>query len=584
MSIGFARADARGRGTAMSFGRMSFGALLVLAASLVVTACSAEQSGSPVEGETVAQTDAPATTLAVGVRPDPDNVLRATVEFSTDDAVRPEVTVTDPDGRGMRIVPSELGSGDHHIPLLGLRAATSFDVEVVAGEASGTTSFRTGDLPDDLPPLDLAAAEPQAMTPGLTLFDAIPLSPGSGGGPSDDGYLLVVDAAGEVVWYHRQTHSIQDVRRAGNGDLLFVHFETGVRRIDPVDGDMTEWSGATALDDATADAHGRPYAGDEAIRVDTDQMHHEVIELPNGNLMTLSREMRTIDGFPDPICDHSEDGFDGSYQVVADTVVEFAPDTGDVVNEWSLFDLIDPLEELDAVRAPEFCSPYLEDVYPGEQARDWTHANAVVLDEARNAVLVSVRHLDQIVAIRYRDDADGSAGELLWRLGEGGDFTLENGEWFLHQHAPQVLEDGSVMIYDNGNNRPGTSLDDPDALPYSRAVRYEVDTESMTARQVWEHRLDAPGEAVYAPFVGDADAVGETVLITHGGLLDPPAHSPQEEGVLPWARIVEVDVDTDRVVFDLRMKDPAGEDGWIIYRAERIPTIYPPGYEVEVLD
>jgi hypothetical protein len=188
-------------------------------------------------------------------------------------------------------------------------------------------------------------------------------------------------------------------------------------------------------------------------------------------------------------------------------------------------------------------------------------------------------------AIRYADDDSGPAGELLWRLGENGDFTLEEGEWFLHQHAPQVLDDGSILLYDNGNERPGTSLDDPDHLPYSRAVRYELDTETFTARQVWEHRLDTPGKAVYAPFVGDADLLsGDTVLVTHGGQLDPPAHTPQQEGVTAWGEIVEVDYATGDVVFQLQMKDPSRETSWIIYRAERIDSLLPDGYLVEEID
>lgn len=138
------------------------------------------------------------------------------------------------------------------------------------------------------------------------------------------------------------------------------------------------------------------------------------------------------------------------------------------------------------------------------------------------------------------------------------------------------------MIYDNGNERPSTSLDDPENLPYSRAVQYAIDVEEGTATQIWEHRADAPGEAVYAPFVGDADMLeAGTVLITHGGLLDPPAHTPAAEGVIPWARIIEVDYDTGDILFDLHVKDPDRETGWIVYRAERISTMYPPEYDLE---
>lgn len=537
---------------------------------LLVVACQAPARETPSES-----------VLRVGTQLESDNPLQARAMFTTEALVSPTMTVKDEQGRGMRIVSTEPASGAHDIPLLGLRPDTTYTVEVEADGATGSTNLLTGGLPDDLPPI-VVESEPDRMSPGLTLFNAIPLNFGAESEATEDGYLIAVDDEGEVVWFYRQTHSIQDVRQSTDGQLLFINHETGARKLDPTDGSVIEWSGTTGLDDVPQDGHGRSYAGDGAIRVDTEQMHHEIIELPNGNLMTLSREVRSVEGFPEPICDDGDE-FTGSYDVVGDTIVEFRPDDGEIVAEWSLFDLARPLDDLSRIRPSEFCSNYLSDLYPGIMARDWTHANGVVLDAERNAVLVSVRHLDQVWAIRYADDDSGPAGELLWRLGENGDFTLEDGEWFLHQHATEVLADGSIMLYDNGNERPGTSLDDPDRLPYSRAVQYEIDTERFVARQVWEHRADSPGEAVYAPFLGDADLLeGGTVLITHGGQLDPPAHMPGE-GVVAWGRVIEVDYDTGEIVFDVRMKDPKGEAGWIIYRAERIDSIYPPTFTVEML-
>jgi hypothetical protein len=533
---------------------------------------------------TVSATEVVTDETDLGVRASlaPHNGLQGVVELTTTNPTRAVITVVDTEGEGLELTSPELAPGTHTIPIVGLHPDTDYTIEVEADGRIDSGLLTTGSLPEDLPPMDVLVSEPDRMSLGITLFDAIPL-PSETRGEAEDGYLLAVDSEGRVVWYHRQTHSIQDVRRTQDGNLVFIHHETGIRMLDPTDGTFIEWSGTAGLETASTDEFGRAYAGPDAIPVDTEQMHHEVIELPNGNLMTLSREIRTIDGFPEAICD--EEDFDGSYEIATDTIVEFEPETGEVVREWSLLDMVDPLDDLARIRPSEFCSGYLTPVYPDAAARDWTHANAVLFDAARNAVLVSVRHLDQVLAIRYADDDSGPAGELMWRLGENGDFTLEEGEWFLHQHAPQVLDDGSILLYDNGNERPGTSLDDPDHLPYSRAVRYELDTETFTARQVWEHRLDTPGKAVYAPFVGDADLLsGDTVLVTHGGQLDPPAHTPQQEGVTAWGEIVEVDYATGDVVFQLQMKDPSRETSWIIYRAERIDSLLPDGYLVEEID
>jgi hypothetical protein len=188
--------------------------------------------------------------------------------------------------------------------------------------------------------------------------------------------------------------------------------------------------------------------------------------------------------------------------------------------------------------------------------RDWTHANALALDESTNTLYVSLRHLDSVVALRYQEDDEGPAGELLWELGDQGTIELTSGEFTSHQHAVEVLGDGELLIYDNGNGK---------APPYSRAVIYRVDADAGTAEQVWEHRDTTPdGQSVFTPFLGDVDLlVNGNVLVTHGG-------ASAAFGQL-LARIVEVDFESDEIVWDLSV----GSDGvWAIYRAERYDSMY----------
>ncbi len=533
----------------------------------------------------------------VDVVRDPDNPLRGELRAQASEPATLTAELRSTDGRGFRISPPGGPSTDHRVPLLGLAPDREYTVilELTPGGTGTTTSvdagaLRTGPLPDDFPPVEVVKAgareetvEARSPGDGLTLFDLGWRPPQGEGHARDHGYLVAVDGRGDIVWYHGAEQSIQDARRTEDGTLLFIYNETGVREVSPTGDLVREWSGTTGLETAPEDDLGRRIVGDDPIRVETDQMHHEVGVLPNGNLITLSREIRSVE-YPDAVCDDEED-FDGTYEVGGDTVVEFDPDTGEVVKEFSLFDVLDPVDNLDRTMTYEFCSQYLDSVYPDRDARDWTHANAVVLDEDHNALILSLRHTDSLVALRYTDDADGPAGELLWTLGEDGDFELAgDGEWFFHQHSPEIQPDGSILLYDNGNERPGTSLEDGDRPPYSRAVRYRLDLDEGSARQVWEHRAGPGEELPYAPYVGDADRTGDdTVLITHGGLLEPPSHSPVTPGVQAWGRIIEVETSDDEPLLDIRIKDPDPEMGWRAYRAERIPSIYPSGYTVEPL-
>jgi hypothetical protein len=132
-------------------------------------------------------------------------------------------------------------------------------------------------------------------------------------------------------------------------------------------------------------------------------------------------------------------------------------------------------------------------LYESIDFRDWTHANAVVYDEQRDAIIISSRHTDQVLALDQLDDT-GAQASVRWILGTQGTIPVD-GELPYHQHAVELQDDGSIMLYDNGNLRPGTELDSVENPPYSRAVLYSVDDSSAdpadwSATQVWEHRID----------------------------------------------------------------------------------------------
>ena len=78
---------------------------------------------------------------------------------------------------------------------------------------------------------------------------------------------------------------------------------------------------------------------------------------------------------------------------------------------------------------------------------------------------------------------------------------------FYHQHHAQMLPNGHILLFDNGNFRP-----DNQGGRYSRALELELDFNTMQARKVWEYR-NKPD--LYASAVGSAVRLenGNTVLI-----------------------------------------------------------------------
>lgn len=543
--------------------RAIVGIRALLAAGVAAASCTA--GGSPGGADLLTSID-----IAAG----PSSVLSAVVTVRSAVPVRVSVVAR---GGGDQVTTPSTDDLDtrHEVPLVGMRAETTHTVTVRAVDRSGKQDTRqvgeltTGALPDDLPALDVDS-DPTRMARGITLLNLTPWGEDRSG---PGGYVVAVDEEGEVVWYYASDQGITDVSPTARGTLLVSVGDVGIREVDVLGNTVREFGTRVATEYVQRDLNGVLLTTEDTVPIGIDSAHHELYELANGNLITLSTEPLVLDqSDATGLCPENP-----STSIVADVVVELTP-AGEVVREWHLTDVFDPTSR----PGTEMCQQAImlappSWFYPDRtQIRDWTHANAAVV-MADNILLVSLRHLDAVVALRYDDDDEGQAGELLWELGPTGTLDLVgNGAWSYHQHAPEPDDDGTILLYDNGNRRPGTVSGGGTEPNYSRAVLYRVDSAAGTVRQLWEHRLEsADGTPVYAPFLGDTDRLRNgNVLVTHGGASD-------QNNVL-YARLVEVVPDGASggdVVFDLTVGDGT-DGGWTVYRAERVPTLYFTGHDL----
>ena len=112
---------------------------------------------------------------------------------------------------------------------------------------------------------------------------------------------------------------------------------------------------------------------------------------------------------------------------------------------------------------------------------------------------------------------------------------------------------------------------------YSRIVEFAVDEEAMNVEQVWTY-AGSTDESFYSGYLSDADWLPITgnILVTDG------ARETNDDGVNAdgedanyWARIVEVThTEPAEIVYEVHLKD-GGNGNWHIYRAERLPSLYP---------
>src|SRR5258708_8971797 len=132
---------------------------------------------------------------------------------------------------------------------------------------------------------------------------------------------------------------------------------------------------------------------------------------------------------------------------------------------------------------------------------DWTYSNAMLYNSDDGSLLLSVRNQNWVIDIDYQNG--GGSGDILWEVGDEGDFNLatssDSADWFYAEHFPSfVNHNGSQMtlaLFDNGNDRvtdsQGTVCGTPNAAAcYSRATILQLDRSTMQAQLLWQ---DLPG-------------------------------------------------------------------------------------------
>ena len=569
----------------------------VIVAGLVIASCSDSSTDDssdpgPTNLDATDTTSAGDTTeVSVTIEPSANIGLVASVRIEADEAVRAQVSATS-DGHVVETPLTAAATNDADVAIVGMRPDRTYALDVQVFDdndelvATFDEEFTTDPLPEWIVDQDITI-DAERSSPGYTIVEFDPQLPDED--PAFTQYVAAYDNEGEVIWYYTNFGTLGGVEQSANGTLLMHYWPFGVREVN-VNGDVVnQWRpqasdvGAGEIDDSAliagvdpdqvdlfgADFVDRP--GDapalpvRADWVDLTSFHHENWPMPNGNVLSMSTTNHDVTAAQrETLCPGDPEEFD----IISDVIVEHEPD-GRVVRTWDLWDAIDVME------FPGSSMCINDDLFAEPEHRDWTHANSVIYDEGRDAIVISSRHTDQIIALDHLDD-EGPQSSIRWIIGAGATMPFD-GDLPYHQHAVEVLDDGAYVLFDNGNGRPGTSPDDPDNLPYSRAVIYDVDDSSddpadWSASERWEFRIDGDdGTPVYTSFIGDADVLANgNVLITFGGRGTFPPTPEDPLGAL----IVEV-VPSGNSDGDIVMRlDTMGSQPTTVYRTERLETFY----------
>ncbi|MHA1221799.1 MAG: aryl-sulfate sulfotransferase, partial [Candidatus Heimdallarchaeaceae archaeon] len=205
----------------------------------------------------------------------------------------------------------------------------------------------------------------------------------------------------------------------------------------------------------------------------------------------------------------------------------------------------------DFIPFSQWC-PFQDLEYEGKA--DVTHANSLVYDEDYDVIYFNCRNTNTFYKI------DHKTGNLLWSLGEYGDFTLRDyygkikDSLFYHAHAIEKVSENTFILFDNDEHNQTNNLNHR-----SRIIEITIDEKSMTANVTWQYT--APKD-YHSAWWGDADRLPNMNRLgtfgTHG----------HEGNTKIGARLVEVNNEGD-IVWQMYFPKQ-GEVAGGVYQMERV--------------
>ena len=277
---------------------------------------------------------------------------------------------------------------------------------------------------------------------------------------------------------------------------------------------------------------------------------HELQQLPNGNYMGFVHEFK--DG-PIPLGNWTNqfqsigyiaDGITNEIDWVGQNLVEIDSSNNQVVWSWNPFDYYS-FDEYDSLGGT-----WNYVASSGRNYFDWLHSNAFFFDAEKSEIYISHRHLSRVTKISY------PSGEVIWEMGPNHEL-LNYGEnhicseiGFNWQHHIQLLENGNLLLFDNGNL---SHYINDEVNPQTRILEIRIDG-SYECEVVWEYKL---------PYNLLTLGRGSVQLIENGNYLIIAGND----------NILEISKDKE-VIWQADLNTIA------IYRSYKIPSLFPDAFSI----
>jgi len=476
--------------------------------------------------------------------------LSAVAIFKTTKAAKVSYTVVGK-SKGTSITNSESTySTSHNLTILGLYAGYINTLKLTVTYKDGTKAtktirLQTAKLPSSLASVKInvtkANKSKMALGTGNSKLTFMVRTTISGKNQSKN-YSFGIDADGAIRWVTTKPTS-HIFKQLTNGHLLIW---TKSKASNSYFDELVEMDYTGKVYKTYKFNHKSWGKAAGSKKQNHNQVHHDVTELPNGDLIaTVS---------------------DGSRTYVEDTMIVISHRTGKIIKVINMKNIL----------PSKFYTHYnatSSSKYMGK--RDWFHENSVYYDQTDNSLIISSRNQNLVMKIDYKTQKikwilsgkKRSAWPKAYRkylLKASGKISWPGG-----QHAaivdPTTLGNQSALklLIFNNNIAVGdtkTSLK-ASSGKYSEGVEYKINEKTKTIKQVGAYGKSL-GKANFANIIGSNRYLSAANRLVDFGWLDGGKA----------ANVIEYDTQTKQEVFNVKLSN-LGSGGYV-YRSERF-SLYP---------
>ena len=274
--------------------------------------------------------------------------------------------------------------------------------------------------------------------------------------------------------------------------------------------------------------------------------HHDAVYMPNGHLLVLTWDLVYTEELIELGRDPNEiapQGFMWSERIIE--VEPVGANNINIVWQWEIKDHyvqdFDPAQlnygvvsehpELFDINLPELNSSN------SNSTRDWNHFNSIDYHPELDQILISTRNSDEIWILDHSTTTEEAASHSGGRYGKGGDILYRWGNASAYRRAPvsaqklfgqhgvhwirEGLPDaGKIMIYNNGNGRPGPDFSTVEILvpPQDANGGYIIPEEGPIGptQPEWVYG-DRPGENFYSAYLSNAQRLPNGNTLVNAG-------------------------------------------------------------------